>query len=139
MIPLYITSKAAISGFVRSLADLETPPADSSMHPIRVTAVAPGLVKTPLWTDNPEKMSWVSETKDAWITPEEIAERMFDLITKEEYVGGTVLEVGGMGHIRKVERFNDPGPTGPSVASSNSNKQEVWDKLDKGWGEIHSS
>lgn len=137
LIPLYIASKAAISGFVRSLRDLENPP-DKSIHPIRVTAVAPGTVRTPLWLDNPEKLAWFSETQNQWITPEEVAERMLDLVVKKEYVGGTVLEVGA-GHSRKVERFNDPGPSGPGMASSNSNVQEVWDKLDRGWGQIYQN
>lgn len=43
--PLYNTSKHAISGFVRTLAPLE------QRLGIRVTAIAPGLIKTPIWTD----------------------------------------------------------------------------------------
>lgn len=136
MIPLYIASKAAISGFVRSLADLEKP-VNESMHPIRVTAVAPGVVKTPLWLDNPDKLYWVSESKDQWVTPEDVAEGMLELVVKEEYVGGTVLEIGAVGHKRKVEIFNDSGPNGPGLSTSNSNMQDVWDKLDRGWGQMH--
>jgi 3-hydroxybutyrate dehydrogenase len=43
--PLYIASKYGVSGFVRSLGPLE------SRFGIRVTAVAPGVIKTPLWTE----------------------------------------------------------------------------------------
>jgi 3-hydroxybutyrate dehydrogenase len=43
--PLYNASKHAISGFVRSLRGLE------KRFGIRVSAVAPGLIKTPLWTE----------------------------------------------------------------------------------------
>lgn len=136
MVPLYNASKAAISSFVRSLANLENP-RNKNIQPIRVTAVAPGVVKTPLWTDNPDKLYWVSEGKDLWITPEDVAERMLELVTKEEYVGGTVLEVAGAGVTRKVQVLNDPGPSGPGTFTSNHNIQEVWDKLDKGWGEMH--
>lgn len=32
-----------------------------------------------------------------WIKSETVAEAMLDLLTKEEYVGGTILEVGGSG------------------------------------------
>lgn len=32
-----------------------------------------------------------------WIKSETVAEAMLDLLTKEEYVGGTILEVGGNG------------------------------------------
>ena len=48
-VPLYIASKHAIDGFVRSLADLDA-------LGIRVNGVQPGIVKTPLWLDHPEKM-----------------------------------------------------------------------------------
>lgn len=136
MVPLYNASKAAISSFVRSLANLEQPQ-NKTMHPIRVTAVAPGVVKTPLWTDNPDKLYWKDDSKDVWIAPEEVAERMLELITKEEYVGGTVLQVGALGNTRKVTIFNDPGPSGPGTFTSNHNIHEVWDKLDKGWGSMH--
>jgi NAD(P)-dependent dehydrogenase (short-subunit alcohol dehydrogenase family) len=45
--PMYVATKFAISGFVRSLARLE------KMFGIRVIAVAPGVVKTPLWVEHP--------------------------------------------------------------------------------------
>ena len=48
-IPLYAASKAAISSFARSMAELEP------KYGIRVNAVAPGLVKTPIW--NEEELS----------------------------------------------------------------------------------
>lgn len=32
-----------------------------------------------------------------WIAPETVAEAMLELLTSEEYVGGTVLEVSGSG------------------------------------------
>lgn len=137
LVPLYIASKFAISGFVRSLAGLEAPKAD--VPKIRVTAVAPGVVKTPLWTDHPEKLKWVDESVDDWVTPEEVAERMLDLLVKEEYVGGTVLEVA-KGHVRKVDVFNDPGPPrGPGLTVSNrgDGREEVWDRLaGDGWGAV---
>jgi NAD(P)-dependent dehydrogenase (short-subunit alcohol dehydrogenase family) len=81
--PLYIASKHAISGFIRSLAQLDT-------LGIRVNGVAPvrslaafssdetsftdtisqGVIKTPLWTDHPEKMKMVDENRDEWVEPE---------------------------------------------------------------------
>lgn len=137
MCPLYVASKYAISGFVKSLAQLETP-LDPSIPKIRVTAVAPGVVRTPLWLENPEKLKWVEENKVAWIEPEEVADRMLELVVKEEYVGGTVLEVG-KGHSRKVATWNDPGPSGPGMTVSNRGdaREEVWDKLaTQGWGQV---
>lgn len=135
--PLYIAAKHAISGFIRCLAHLETP--EAAMPKIRVTGVAPGVVRTPLWLDNPEKLQMIDESVDDWITPEEVAERMFDLVSKDEFVGGTVLEVG-KDHARRVENVNDPGPPwgnpGFSVANRSKVTQEMWDRLaTKGWGQ----
>lgn len=135
LVPLYVASKFAISGFVRSLKQLEEP-LDPLVSPIRVTAVAPGVVKTPLWLDNPDKLQWVDESKDDWVTPEEVAERMLELVTREDYVGGTVLEVG-KGQARAVEILHDPGPSGSGMTVSNrgDGRQEVWNKLaTEGWG-----
>ncbi len=103
-VPIYAASKHAVSGFVRSLADLER-----SLN-IRVNAVAPGRVKTSLWTA--DKLAWVDEdADDPWVTTEQVAQTMLDLVTKPENVGGTVLEVGVDG-VRSVQELNDPGPQG---------------------------
>ena len=110
--PMYAASKAAISSFTRSLAPLE-----QSLK-IRVNAIAPGIVKTPLWTA--DKLDVVNEELDSWVTTTQIAGVMLDLIQKEEYVGGTVLEVGAE-LVRKVEILNDPGPTGKGFAASAPN------------------
>lgn len=106
--PMYCASKHAISGFTRSLADLEP------KLNIRVNAVAPGRVKTPLWTK--DNLTWVNQDFDRWVTPQQVAEVMLDLITNEKNVGGTILEVGG-GGIRVVEMLNDPGPQGKGLSS----------------------
>ena len=58
--PMYSASKAAISAFARSLGGLE------ASRNIRVVAVAPGVVKTPIWTA--DKLSWVNEEVDAWVS-----------------------------------------------------------------------
>lgn len=134
--PLYVAAKHAISGFVRTFEQLETPLNDTPK--IRVTAVAPGVVKTPLWLDNPEKLKLVDENVDEWITPEEVAERMLELVTKDEYVSGTILEVG-KGQSRKVALLNDPGPSGAGMSVSNrgDGRDQVWNKLaTEGWGQI---
>ncbi|KAI8938497.1 hypothetical protein NX059_004387 [Plenodomus lindquistii] len=103
--PLYTAAKHGINGFTRSLA-----PLDARLS-IRVNAVAPGLIKTPLWTDHPEKLTWINEEKDEWATPEEVAEAMLRCLEDEELVGGTVLEVGKQ-QTRVVGVLNDPGPSG---------------------------
>ena len=123
---MYVASKHAISGFVRSLAQLENPPAELAECKIRVAAVAPGVIKTPLWTDHPEKLKMIGE-EDDWVTPEEVAEVMVQLIENEENVGGTILEVG-KGQVRRVEAFNDPGPMGSGHTVTHRNKavEDAW-------------
>ncbi|KAG9229789.1 hypothetical protein BJ875DRAFT_177197 [Amylocarpus encephaloides] len=105
--PVYVASKHAINGFVRSLARLETPPAH--LPKIRVNAVAPARILTPLWTDHPEKMKMVGKEKN-WVLPSAVAQVMVDLVEKEEYVGGTIVEIGE--YVRVVDAFNDAGPQG---------------------------
>ncbi|KAH8657710.1 NAD-dependent 15-hydroxyprostaglandin dehydrogenase [Xylariales sp. PMI_506] len=131
--PLYVAAKAAVSGFVRSLAKLETPES-SQVPPIRVTGVAPGVIKTPLWTENPEKLKWIDTERDEWVTAEDVAEVMLDLIQKPEYIGGTILEVG-KNQVRRVEVLNDAGPKGAghTVSGAKEGDKEVWEKLTQSW------
>lgn len=101
--PLYAASKHAMPGFTRSLTDLEP------KLNIRVNAVAPGCVKTPLWTA--DKLTWVIEEIDTWVTAEKVAQTMVDLIIEKKNVGGAVLEVG-VDLVCPVNRLNDRGPMG---------------------------
>lgn len=77
--PIYVASKHAINGFVRTLAPLAAVPDIN----VRVTAVAPALIKTPLWTDNPEKMRLIGDI-DFWITAEDVADAMVALVEQDE-------------------------------------------------------
>lgn len=129
-VPMYHAAKHAVIGFTRSLAAL-----DETLG-IRVNAVAPGIIKTPLWTDNPEKMKYFDDSKDVWVTPEQVAEAMLTLVEAEDMVGGTVLEVGNK--TRKVPIFNNPGPSGAGVVVTGSTGEpleEVYKSLaEEGWG-----
>jgi hypothetical protein len=116
---VYVATKHAINGFVRSLWKL-------SDVGIRVAAVAPGIIKTPLWTETPDKMRIIDPSQGEWVTPEEVATVMLALIEQDEVSlsiltpgeegakipvgGGTVLEVSKS--VRQVLPFNDPGPLG---------------------------
>ncbi|KAH7378579.1 NAD-dependent 15-hydroxyprostaglandin dehydrogenase [Cadophora sp. MPI-SDFR-AT-0126] len=126
--PLYVAAKSGISNFVRSLAELETSP--KGLSSIRVTAVAPGLIKTPLWTDNPDKMKMIDSAKDVWVEPEEVAAVMLDLIENDKHIGGTILEIG-KDQVRPVELLNDGGPSGAghTVSALVKGADEVWDEL----------
>ncbi|KAF8849410.1 NAD(P)-binding protein [Acephala macrosclerotiorum] len=126
--PMYVATKHATNGFVRSLARLEFPPSDSNLPKIRVNAVAPARILTPLWTENPEKMKMVGD-QPGWVTPEEVARVMLELVEKEENVGGTILEVGSS--VRRVETFMDGGPKtgGNHVESGPGFDDDMWESL----------
>ncbi len=143
-VPLYHASKHAISAFVRSLAPLE------STLGIRVAAVAPGVIKTPLWTS--ENLAMI-KAEDEWVLPEEVAEVMVALVEKTEIScqfgegaeqgktikldGGNIIEVS-KGRLRDVQPFNDPGPSkGPGNTASGIGQitDEVYALLNvDGWG-----
>ncbi|MCJ1392564.1 hypothetical protein MMC18_005434 [Xylographa bjoerkii] len=146
--PIYNATKHAINGFVRSLA-----PLDKELG-IRVTAVAPGVIKTPLWTEAPEKIKLITE-QDEWVTPQFVAEQMANLVEKEEIEvqtpshtvpgtsstrmatveGGFILEVGRK--LRQVEAYNDPGPSreGNTVTGLGVADREIFGRLrEGGWG-----
>lgn len=122
--PIYNATKHAINGFTRSLGALE------ARSGIRVAAVAPAVVKTPLWTHDPVNAAAVVEGVDEWVTPQEVADVMFQLATRNSLkakkivdassggkadvddipiAGGTILEVT-RNYVREVKAFNDPGP-----------------------------
>ena len=52
----------------------------------------------------------VNQDDPGWIMPEEVAMVMLELVQREDYVGGTIVEVGE--RVRTVEAFGDPGPYG---------------------------
>ncbi|KAJ4383653.1 hypothetical protein N0V86_001708 [Didymella sp. IMI 355093] len=130
--PIYIAAKHAMNGFIRSLAALE------DRFNIRVNGVAPGVIKTPLWTEHPEKLQFVAEGTDEWATPEEVAEAMLRCLVDEALPGGTVLEVG-KGQTREVQALNDPGPSGKghTVSKIVEKYDEVYGLLEsEGWGVV---
>lgn len=132
--PLYGACKFGVHGLVRCLAKL-----DPTLG-IRVTAVAPGVVRTPLWEENPDKLAFLDPERDGWVTPEEVAVAMLRCVEEEGLVGGTILEVG-KGHTRVVDYLNDPGPSmdpKDGIASRNAHvgHAKVWEWLEdrKVWG-----
>ncbi|KAL2070032.1 hypothetical protein VTL71DRAFT_14712 [Oculimacula yallundae] len=126
--PVYVATKHALTGFVRSLSRLENPPPDTGLPKIRVTAVAPARILTPLWTDNPDKLKMVG-AEPGWVTPEEVARVMVDLVEGEKNVGGTILEIGRC--VRRVECYNDPGPMegGNGVGNDEGYEGDMWKAL----------
>ncbi|CAM1501206.1 Fc.00g103680.m01.CDS01 [Cosmosporella sp. VM-42] len=120
--PIYGASKFAITGFVRCLAPLDA-------KGVRVNAVAPGVVRTPLWLEHPEKLVNVDEEKDGWVTPEEVAAAMLRCVEEDQFIGGTILEVG-KDNTRVVGLTNDPGPDkDPRKGHVNSNNAKGEDMV----------
>ncbi|KAI9711049.1 MAG: hypothetical protein M1820_002487 [Bogoriella megaspora] len=133
--PLYNATKAGLVGFIRSLAGLE------GRLGIRVNGVAPGVIKTPLWMEHPEKLKLVDEGLDEWATAEEVAEAMLRLCEEGEMVGGTILEVGRK-QTRVVQRFGDMGPKGGghTVGNIGEGEAEVFRWLGReGWGRVEKA
>lgn len=130
--PLYIASKHAISGFIRSLA-----PLDETLG-IRVNGVAPGIIKTPLWTDHPEKLKLLDEAQDVWVTPEEVAEQMLRCVQDPEVGPGFVWEVL-KDRYRNVASFDAAPPQGDGATVTNAAALvgEVFGWLaEPGWGVV---
>lgn len=149
--PVYSATKHAISGFVRSMANLD------KLYGIRVTAVAPGIIKTPLWTEHPEKLKMINDS-DTWVTADEVGEVMLALVQQDkvseiigasgsagegrqfDIEGGTILEVSKK--VRAVAPFNDPGPgTKPGAVATHALtvEKETIELLDqRGWGVLEA-
>ncbi|CZR65369.1 uncharacterized protein PAC_15269 [Phialocephala subalpina] len=90
--PMYAASKHAINGFTRSLADIKP------KLSIRVNADAPGCVKTPLWIV--DKLTRFDDAVDTWVTAEQVAQVMLDLIRDPKNMGPQ-----GRGHtLKKMAR-----------------------------------
>lgn len=85
---------------------------------IRVVAVAPGITKSPLFTDHPQAMRFIDESKDYMLDTAEVARGMLAVATELKYPPGTVLEVADPGNWRVVHLLNDPGPQGKATTSS---------------------
>ncbi|KAH0840987.1 hypothetical protein AYO21_10536 [Fonsecaea monophora] len=104
--PLYVASKHAVTGFTRSMADLD------EIADIKVVACAPGMVYTRIWTDAPRAMQEYGITKDVCALPDEIALGMKSLVESSQWPAGTVLEVVKGQQWRNVPAFNAEPPAG---------------------------
>ncbi|KAK2739674.1 hypothetical protein FQN57_006508 [Myotisia sp. PD_48] len=84
-VPLYVASKHAVVGFTKSMAPAE-------IHEgVKVVAMCPGTVDTPLWTESKEKQEIFQFEKSKKLTAEEIADSMVELVEKGDYAGGTIF------------------------------------------------
>lgn len=141
---MYDASKHATTGFVRALSKLDR-------VGIRIAAVAPGIIKTPLYIDNPEKLVMIDPKRDIWVEPSEVATVMIALIERDSMcsniseattgkqdisiAGGTILEIT-RNRARVVTAYNDPGPSGDGAIASNAaaSEEAALARLVPGWG-----
>lgn len=148
--PLYHAAKHGVQALVRSLASLE------QLYGIRVTTVEPGIVKTPMLTEDAEKSKLLDREKDKWVTPERIAEVMLACVKDKSIAkyaqtdggesnevvtiqGGSCLEVLTR-RVRDVPLFNNVGPyvdgePGASASNAQILIDEVQGLLQPGWGQ----
>jgi hypothetical protein len=85
---------------------------------IKVVGVAPGIIRTPLYTDHPEANRFVDPEKDYMLPPEEVARGMLAVCLDPKYAPGTILEVADPDSWREVQLLNDPGPQGRATWTS---------------------
>lgn len=64
------------------------------------------LVKSPLWTDHPEKMEQFAYNESFAMTTETTAEAMATMVESKEYPGGSVVKVTLAG--METIKFDDP-------------------------------
>jgi 3-hydroxybutyrate dehydrogenase len=102
--PLYFATKHGVTALVRSLGDLK------ETMGVRVGAVAPGGVATPMMLEHPAAESYLAGGgREMLLEPEEVAEAMLALCEDPEYGDGTILEVM-KGKRRVVPLFNAEPP-----------------------------
>ncbi|PVI05420.1 NAD(P)-binding protein [Periconia macrospinosa] len=111
--PLYCATKHAIVGFVKSMTTSET------FTGVKVTAICPGLVNTPLI--DKQKVEQFSFKEDASLTPDEVATHMVPLIQEKKYGCGTILEISKAGP-RVIPPWNIDPPAGTGTGLK---KEEV--------------
>ena len=105
---VYAATKAAIVQLVRTAA------AEFGPHGVRVNALAPGVVDTPLTAPIRDRPEWYAAYAERnalkrWATPEEIAEpTVFLCSDAASYVTGSVLFVDA-GWTAIDGRFQPPG------------------------------
>ncbi|KAF7557156.1 hypothetical protein G7Z17_g939 [Cylindrodendrum hubeiense] len=101
--PIYSATKHAVVGFTRSLGDAQ------QLQGVKVVAVCPGIVTTPIWTTGtPGSGKRFGINDDVAITAETTAEAIHEAIESADYPGGTILEVSRDGTRVIPEWFIQP-------------------------------
>jgi len=114
--PLYCATKHAVVGFTKSMAQAD---ADEN---IKVVAVCPGIVATPLWTGAGAKdvAKQYSYNDEMAISSEEVSRAMKDLIEQGKYGGGSLLEMTKANGAKLLESSNS------DLATNSSPEAKAW-------------
>jgi short-subunit dehydrogenase len=111
-VPLYIASKHAIVGFVKSMKQAE------QYEGVKIVTICPGAVDTPLWsTERREKVAFHNIES---LTADEVAKEMINLVQDGKYGGGTVLEImpNNGPKTRVVPEWNIDKPQGGTTTAA---------------------
>jgi len=84
---LYFASKSGLVNFAHGMAQ-----ADEDEN-VKVVAICPGVVKSPLWSNRPDLMRQYAYSEETAITPETVATAMHDVVESKAYPGGSILQV----------------------------------------------
>ena len=111
---LYTASKHAIVGFAKAMGQADVD------EGVRINAILPGLVSTPLWGDRDDEMKeWGKFEERKQLQPADIAGVMVKMVESKEYEGGTCMlktpyeeRIEEEGHTRQLEKRKqyDPSP-----------------------------
>ncbi|OMP86665.1 putative oxidoreductase [Diplodia seriata] len=120
-VPLYTATKHAVVGFAKTMrkADAE--------EGVKVVALCPGVVRTPLWTPPTEDgkggradlLREFGYAESTILEPRDVAEAAVRLVEDAEYGGGTVLEVTTRGTRVIPEWGIQPPPHRRDAAGAN--------------------
>jgi NAD(P)-dependent dehydrogenase (short-subunit alcohol dehydrogenase family) len=87
-----------------------------AMTGVRITTICPGLVKTPLFTLEPEKMKQFSFADDKALLPEQVAEKMLEMLQEPGFTCGTIVEITPWGS-RLIPEWNVAPPSGKGTGA----------------------
>ncbi|KAI9740331.1 MAG: hypothetical protein M1834_004910 [Cirrosporium novae-zelandiae] len=122
--PLYSATKHALVGFTRSMADAD------AVEGIKVVAICPGIVRTPLWTSRPEVMERYGYDDSIAISSEEVAEGIAHVIEDGKYGGGTVFEMSKLGtRVIPLWNISPPGGDAENMVEGSKVPQEALDRV----------
>ncbi|KAI9157969.1 Short-chain dehydrogenase reductase 3b [Paramyrothecium foliicola] len=128
--PFYYSSKHGLHGFVKSLAPLR------GRLGIRVSCVAPGATRTPLWDADHCKAKLTDA--DPQLKSEFVAQVMLNVLENEKYGDGNIVEVMDIGtpkepnpSVREVPvHLVYPAASGVGVPTLILEEEKLWSQLE---------